>query len=222
MYTDSRGHEITSPWAKKNPFSSYVGDLIREYDVSYAIAPKRHTTILDFLVDVGDRAATFDVVVLHCGIVDFSPRPKSDLERVYRTKWGTLTRFLPAEELRSNLASTDLGSYEGEATAPIYLPEMADRYVLPHLTAIPNLVWIGPNRILPDWRGNYHRDRPTGMTIVETFAERFVEALPRTVDLMGWTDEEIRRFTVDNIHLSAEGFRTISGALRRFLPESRS
>jgi len=213
VYTDSRGYEITRTRNKKNPFSSYAGHLIREYSVTYRIAPKRHTTILDFLDSFGDRTDRFDAIILHCGIVDFSPRPRSNLETVYRSKWRTLSRFIPGDVLERNLAQTDLGNYEGEPTAPIYPIDAARHYVVPLLERIPNLVWIGPNRVLPSWRGNYRRDRPASMYIVEDFTALFAEALPNVIDLRSWTDAEIQRFTVDNIHLSQEGFRYLLSEL---------
>ena len=214
IYTDSRGYEITRIRNKKNPFSSYAGDLIRKYSVTYKIAPKRHTTILDFLESYGARAGSFDAVILHCGIVDFSPRPRSDLEAVYRSKWPTLSRYIPADALERNLAHTDLGNYEGEPTAPIYPLEAARQYVVPLLKRIPNLVWIGPNRVLPDWRGNYHRDRPGSMHIVEDYTALFAEELRNVIDLRSWTDAEVQRFTVDNIHLSQEGFEFLLSELK--------
>ncbi|ANC41468.1 hypothetical protein A6V27_14370 [Hafnia alvei] len=49
IYTDSRGYEITKLWNKRNPFSSYVGELIKKYNVEYHICEQDSTTIIDFL-----------------------------------------------------------------------------------------------------------------------------------------------------------------------------
>ena len=49
IYTDSRGYEVSNLWNKKNPFSSYVGDLVKEYNVEYHICEYSSTTIIDFL-----------------------------------------------------------------------------------------------------------------------------------------------------------------------------
>ena len=38
-------------------------------------------------------------------------------------------------------------------------------------------------------------------------------ALPDVIDLSRWTDEQVKEYTVDNIHLSRRGFRELAAML---------
>jgi hypothetical protein len=153
-----------------------------------------------------NKYRAYDLIILHAGIVDFSPRPKSSLQLIYVTKDAILTKFIPSLELERNLQETDYGSYEGEETASLYSLESAENYILPQLQAIPNLLWIGSNRVLANWQGSYYKQRPKSMSIIDRYCQLFSQGLKDSIDLQIWTDEDIKSFTVDNIHLSQLGF----------------
>ena len=206
FYTDSRGFEISKSRNKKNPFSSYVGYFIKRYKVDFDIYPKKHTTILDFLDAYRGKYHFYDLIILHAGIVDFSPRPKSALERIYETKGALLTQFIPRQELERNLQETFYDSYEGEATASLYSLESARNHVLPRLQEIPNVLWIGSNKVLPNWQGSYPKPRPRSMYIIDQYCQMFAQGLNDTINLQALDEKDIMRLTVDNIHLSQAGF----------------
>ncbi|WP_260863429.1 hypothetical protein [Citrobacter sp. Marseille-Q6884] len=89
MFTDSRGYEVTNLWNKRNPFSSYVGDLIKEYNVEYHICEYASTTVIDFLYEYHkqiNKGKSYDFVIMHIGLVDFSPRPKNMAINIIKTK----------------------------------------------------------------------------------------------------------------------------------------
>jgi hypothetical protein len=220
IYADSRGRNITGP-RKTHYLGSYIHALQRSFHVTYSLTPHSHTTIVDFLnfadsVDLG----SFDRVILHCGIVDFSPRPLSNIEKVRDAKQG-LPRFgaLFAANAGYYAAPWDT-LYMGEPTISLYSPEYLTDEIIPALVEIPNLIWISSNHFVPGWEGNYTRGRPSNIEqVVQGFDAQMRAAIPDVVDLSHWTPEQIRERTVDNIHLSRHGFHEVAATLRSRLAQ---
>jgi len=215
IYADSRARNITAP-RKTHYAGSYVHSLQRSFDVTYSITPHSHTTLVDFL-NFADRSdlASFDRVILHCGIVDFSPRPLSNLEKL-RVAKAKLPRFgsLFAANASYHAAPWDT-LYRGEPTISLYSPEYLRDEIIPELAAIPNLTWISSNHFVAGWEGNYSAGRPANIEqVVQGLDAQMRAALPDTVDLSCWTPEQVRAYTVDNIHLSRRGFRELAQMLR--------
>ena len=78
VYADSRATNVTGPLGK-SVFRTYVSRLMRSYCVQPVVLPFSHTTLLTSSTSGASDPRTYDAVVLHCGIVDFSPRPVSAL-----------------------------------------------------------------------------------------------------------------------------------------------
>lgn len=207
IYTDSRGRNVVGR-TNTHYEGSYVHDLQRSQWVLQSTSPYSHTTIVDFLNDVESLdPASFDAVVLHCGVVDFSPRPLSNIAKVKAGKRG---RPEFEEMFRINAeyhANPWPVQYEGEPTINLYSPEYLRSRLLPRLQAIPNLVWISSNRFVPSWEGNYTRGRPSNIDeVVSRFDAVMLSELPRTVDLRQWSLADVRRYTIDNVHFNRAGF----------------
>jgi hypothetical protein len=214
IYADSRGRNITGPH-KTHYLGSYIHSLQRSFHVTYELTPHSHTTMVDFL-NFADNVdlTSFDQVILHCGIVDFSPRPLSNIERVKAAKRGS-RRF---DELFAANASYYANPwetlYKGEPTISLYSPEYLSDEVIPALRTIPNLTWISSNHFVAGWEGNYTQGRPANIEqIVQGLDSQMRAAMPNLVDLSHWTPDKIRKRTVDNIHLSREGFREVTRIL---------
>ncbi len=215
IYADSRGRNITAPH-KTHYLGSYIHSLQRSFHVTYELTPHSHTTVVDFLnfSDTVDLTS-FDRVVLHCGIVDFSPRPLSNIETVKAGKRG-LPRF---DGLFAANAAYHANPWEtlymGEPTISLYSQQYLSDEIIPALVAIPNLTWISSNHFVPGWEGNYARGRPTNIEqVVHGLDVQMRGAIPDVVDLSDWTPEQVRGCTVDNIHLSRRGFRELTARLR--------
>jgi len=204
IYTDSRGFEISKIYNKKNPFSSYVYDLMKIYNVTYKIAPKSRTTIIDFLYYYENLNQQFDYVLLHLGTVDFSPRPKDMLKKIYNEKKEEINSLFTKEELEKNL--TRIMSYNHEALEAFYDIETLKNSVIPRLLKINNMIFIGSNRVLLDWNGNYQKERPKNINMIMRYNTELKNHLKHYIDLSKWEESEIKKFTVDNIHLNREGF----------------
>lgn len=209
IYTDSRGFEITKRWNKDNPLSSYVKYFIDNYNTVSFICPEKHTTIIDFLhtykqlINAGEE---FDAIILHAGIVDFSRRHKPMVERLYQEKALRLQPYFDPDELHDNLQQETGYTYEGEPTCSFYSFSMARTLAEHHLAKLPNLIWIGCNQIVPNWRGTYWKERPADMPIVVEYSTLFEETLPNTISLRHWTQEDVKNYTSDNVHPNKAGF----------------
>ncbi len=215
IYADSRGRNITAP-RKTHYLGSYIHSLQRSFHVTYRLTPHSHTTLVDFLnfADTVDLES-FDRVILNCGVVDFSPRPLSNVERVKAGKRGS-PRFEALFAANAGYYTSPWDTlYMGEPTINLYSDEYLCDEIIPALVAIPNLTWISSNHFVSGWEGNYARGRPANIEqVVQRFDGRMRAALPDVVDLSHWTPRQVRSYTVDNIHLSQSGFREVAANLR--------
>jgi hypothetical protein len=213
VYADSRATHVTGPLGK-SVFGTYVSGLMRSYCVHPVVLPFSHTTLLDFVNFWRTRPRKCDAVVLHCGIVDFSPRPVSTLSRIAESKSGEPGfRELFAQHATYHRAAAG-PEYHGEPTTTLYSPEYLENTLLPELVSIPNLVWVTTNDFVPGWEGNYTRGRPVDMTMrIAEFESRMRPALSNIVDLHPWSPAEVRNFTVDNVHFSSRGFAELTRIL---------
>jgi len=203
LYTDSRGNYIKGHCDYKH----YGKQLAEHFEVDMYLCPEKWTTTLDFLeLCKKIRIEDYDAIVLHTGIVDVSPRHKKiALEKIYPPKKTIFDEIFGEQRIWQHL-NTDLGcEYEGDKTINLYSLDMAKECLLPALKKIPNLIWIGGNRIVPGWRGNYWKERPANISFIETYFNLFASELEHVVDLMGWSYDEIKRYTFDNMHPNKEG-----------------
>ena len=129
-----------------------------------------------------------------------------------------LMRFLALNLIQEYLHTNLNCDYEEDKTINMYSLEMAYKFVIPRLLDIPNLIWIGINKIDVSWRGNYWKDRPKNIRIVEDYSRLFAKNLPCTLDLLHfWPVEEIRDYTFDNIHPNKQGSDFIFYQLQQIL-----
>ncbi len=219
IYADSRGTNVTGPLGK-SVFRTYVSGLMRSYCVFPVILPHRHTTLLDFLNFWDADAGRYDAVVLHCGIVDFSPRPASGIPAIVAAK-SSDPGYPELFRANAGYYQTEAGPrYEGEPTTTLYSPGYLEESLLPRLRAIPNLVWVTTNDFVPGWDGNYRRGRPLDIgSRIADFEAPVRQALRHIVDLHAWSHADVQRFTIDNVHFTSLGFETVTALVRSRLDE---
>jgi len=225
IYTDSRGYEVSNLWNKKNPFSSYVGDLVKEYNVEYHICEYSSTTIIDFLYEYygeGTRGKKYDYVIAHVGLVDFSPRPRSMANDIIKSKSHKIKFFKWDLRMFDKYLEREISSeiYNGELLSNLYDCEFLKNEIIPLLQNIPNLIYIGCNPIISNWRGNYWQDRPKDINrILMAYNSVMLTELKekKVVDIKDWNECDIRNYTVDNIHLNREGYNKITLNLKQIL-----
>lgn len=204
LYTDSRGINIPGHY----DFQHYSTRLILKYNVDAYLCPEKWTTILDFLaLWKQTKIRNYDFVILHAGIVDASPRHQQvAYNKIYLDKKNIFDDVFSEKKISAYLKTDLKCDYEGDKTINMYSLQMAEENLIPRLIEIPNLIWIGTNRIDKTWRGNYWKERPENIQLVEEYSKLFTNKLPRVIDLLeAWSLAEVRYFTFDNVHPNKEG-----------------
>ncbi|MCX7166509.1 MAG: SGNH/GDSL hydrolase family protein [Rhodocyclales bacterium] len=218
LFTDSRGINIPGHFNYRH----YSTRLLQRYDVEAYLCPEKWTTLLDFLqLWKTKKTETFDYVILHVGIVDASPRHQGvAISNIYSDKKSIFDEIFGEQVINDHLHADLMCDYEGERTVNMYSIEMAERYLIPQLQEIDNLIWIGTNKIDDTWRGNYWNDRPANISLVEGYSRLFAGKLSKVVDLLDlWSLEDVRKYTFDNIHPNKNGSDIIYDHIIRLLDE---
>ena len=227
VYTDSRGENLVSRLGKTG-YGTYVNRLRAKYRLTYALCPESYTTILDFLNFVDRHGPeNYDAVVMHCGIVDFSPRPLSSLAKLEQSKAGAPRFHDVFAKNRDYYGQPFDCEYYGERTVNLYSAEFLEAEILPALVRLPHFIWINANPFVPGWNGNYTRGRPANIDeVVSGFDAVMERHLASVVNLKAWTTDQIQKRTIDNVHFSAEGFRylfdLLDSAIRTTIEQGRS
>ncbi len=213
IYTDSRGFNVIGRYGRSF-IGTYIQTILRSYNTDYVICPQKHTTILDFLEYLSVCEKSYDYVILHCGVVDFSPRPLSNIQEVYSHKKKSPIFLSLKEEMNHYYASPSSVLYNNEQTINLYSKDYLNNNVIPQLLNITNLIWINSNRFVSGWDGNYTKGRPLNIqTYIDEFDSILMSKIPNIIDTRVWTDSEIKDYTIDNIHYTKKGFNQISKML---------
>ena len=240
IYTDSRGQHTPKGAPPHDMFATRLAAL-SDVAAEVYLCPMKWTTTIDFIdLFKNRRAEEFDYIILYTGIVDWSPRPWqsaiSDLyananpanlqnaglntreyaRKVVNFKKPVFDEVFTEAAMRDHLEGNLGVSYEGQPTNNMYSLDMAERALLPRLSAIPNLIFVNSNRFIPGWEGDYARGRPRNIRITEQYSELFRDALSpdRVIDLLEWRESEIKERTCDNLHLTKAGSDWIYDRLR--------
>lgn len=220
IYTDSRGFDVRKK-GRKNPFKSYISYFLWNYRVDYFICPEKHTTITDFLLTYDQlKYKNYRFVILHCGVVDFSPRPESNLKWVLDSKRGNKYLDLAREKYPVHYTNLNDQYYMGEKTQNLYPTKFLIKNIIPELISIKDLIWISSNPFVKNWEGNYTKERPKNINeMVTKFENVLRNNLSNVIDLKNWSDKDVKHFTIDNIHFSEVGFKHISNLLEKFFKD---
>ncbi len=230
VYTDSRGQHVPRGSA---PFDVFGRRLAKRPDlqVDLFLCPMKWTTTIDFLEHLERSGKSYDWIVLHTGIVDWSPRPQANAieglyhntkvvnlgnialntndysKKVVNDKKPLFDAIFTEAAMREHLGRDFGVTFEDQPTVNMYSLEMADRHLLPRLKALRNLVFVNSNRFVPGWNGDHARGRPANIALTEQYSQLFRDRLgaASTVDLLTWSYTDIKRLTCDNIHFTKEG-----------------
>tara|TARA_R110001592_G_scaffold117919_2_gene320165 strand:+ start:241 stop:1035 length:795 start_codon:yes stop_codon:yes gene_type:complete len=213
VFTDSRGFEVTKFWNRKNPFSSYVGGLIRNFDCTYLVCPEKFTSLLDFLEYCeNNEMDDYENIILHCGIVDFAPRPESSYDKMFRSKTRIIKKF-GFEDCINKIKSKSGPYYDGELTYSFFNDSSLSRILSFQERYIKKIIYISINPVLNDWSGNYWRKRPDNINSQLELDNVLKRKMTNIIDLSSLSKEEIMKFTSDNVHYTKEGFKYIYNKL---------
>ncbi len=218
IFTDSRGFEISKIRNRKSPFSSYLLYFIKRYNCDVFICPQKHTTIYDFLYTYSKlQHRGYKYTIAHIGVVDFSPRPEATIQAILKLKRIKITSCFGQDYYNRSLKTKRYKeTYNGEPTAAI-LPEEQLGEIAVRFNKIPQLIWITCNPVDLKWAGNYKRERPANINMVNNksiILKQLLHPEIKIVDFTSFTMVEVRKYTCDNIHMSAEGMMLIERALK--------
>ena len=246
IFTDSRGQHKPKGTNHKM-FAERLAEDPR-LQVEFRLCPMKWTTTLDFLAKYpAEQIASYDHVILYTGIVDWAPRPLSNASddlydnphlanlehwdlnttnysrKVVNNKRPIFDEVFGVEEMARHFSAPFGTTFENEPSINMYRLSAARERLIPKLVAMPNLIFITANRIADGWNGDYPRERPANMNVIHDYSRAFAEAFPaeRLVDLMAWSEEEVKVMTCDNLHLTDMGNTYIHNALlhRIFTPK---
>ena len=99
---------------------------------------------------------------------------------------------------------------------------MHELYVIPYLQRLNNkLLFINSNKIVEGWEGNYLKKNPLGrpknINIINTFSKINKNKFKNIIDLSIWNNEDIKKYTVDNMHLTYKGSEYIYNEILKIL-----
>lgn len=210
IFTDSRGFDVTTYLGRKNPlYKSYVAMLMKDYHVTVKVCPNFSTTTIDFLDYYNDLNANFDAVILHTGLVEFSVRPISMIKSMWDEKKYKENKILKKGVDFDLSRFPVIEKYRGMDSSRYLTIEDMDFIYNNNLSKIKNLIWIGINPVLKEWDGTYWNSRPEKINDNLILDEFIGNKSTSNISLSKWNPSEIKKYTVDNIHLSAEGFKAI-------------
>jgi len=141
IYTDSRGFEISKISNRKTPFNSYLDYFVKNYRSQVFICPEKHTTFFDFFDKINRKdLSSFKHIISHIGVVDFSPRPISDINSIFKLKKRKITNVFGVDFYEKLLASPHYETeYLGEKTCSIIQENNIPR-IAQELNKLENLI----------------------------------------------------------------------------------
>lgn len=219
IYTDSRGFEITKLFNRKTPWNSYVNYFIRNYRCDVYICPEKHTTFFDFFNKLKAKK-NLNYVICHIGVVDFSPRPTSDVFNILSLKRDKIIDLFGLKDCYKLMNIIEYPIYyDNQKTASIINEKYID-HIANKLNKIENLIWISCNPTVDGWAGNYSKERPINIGIVNDKSKKLINLLhqrARVVNMTNLNAEEVKSLTCDNIHLTKKGMNWIETQIKRII-----
>lgn len=218
FFTDSRG-KIKDTFTNLKIFWQNYAET---HDCDFMLCPYKWTTSLDFIKLIEEKKINidkYDKIVLYTGVVEFSPRPMSNFKQCSANKLEFMREFL-GEYV--DLDTTYNFDYMGEDTKSLITLAAYEKVVVPYLQTLGDkLVLINTNRTVSGWEGNYLRinssGRPKNINVVADYSQKTVGTITNLVNLLEWDDDDVKKFTVDNMHLTHLGSEFISQRLAPFL-----
>lgn len=243
IFTDSRG-EFKKSFSNKLIFTEKIKLYYKDkFDVELMLCPFKWTTTLDFL-DIIDRNIInindYKYIILYTGIVEYSPRPLNNAIKdlynnihhsIFTNKVDYIIRTTKiinnkkqifdkifTEQLMTEYLNKPFNiNFEKNKTINMYSCDMMEKYLIPRLNNIHNLIFINSNKILNNWDGNYLRGRPRNINIISTYSKITNNKLNNVINLLKWSDEEIKTHTIDNMHLTYIGSEYIFNKLKNII-----
>ena len=214
IFTDSRGNHKNTFISKKifteKLYDYYVnlGDTC-----NLILCPYSWTTAFDFIENIENnniKIEEYDLIILYIGVVEFSPRPYSNFINVYNNKKLIIEKLVPKyfiDDLMNNPYNT---IYKNEKTYSLITIDIFEKIIIPYLQKFnKKLIYINTNSVVENWEGNYllvnKYGRPKNINIISEYSKLTLNKFDNVINLLEWNDNDIKKYTVDNMHLTFEG-----------------
>lgn len=211
------------------------------------LCPYKWTTTMDFIYSVESKIIdieSYDIVILYTGIVEYSPRPLSNYELAYNSQENqesTLERlthhvngrivnnkkkfmelFVDEQIVKKHYDDMYEIKYNGENTKSIISVDILRYAIIPYLKKFDHkIIYLTCNNIVPNWDGDYILKNPTGrpknIYEIEKYSQIIANEMTNVIDLAEWSFDEIKKYTVDNMHLTYDGSEWIYKNLKNKL-----
>ena len=244
IFTDSRG-QYKASFSNKNIFTKKLHQYFKNKNIQcdMMLCPFKWTSTIDFIQCIEEKHINpdiYDIIILYTGVVEYSPRPLSNFyeafykydekisidrliknkpPRILNNKKQFFINFFGLNNL--NIMNYDI-KYNEEDTRSLINLKMHELYVIPYLQRLNNkLLFINSNKIVEGWEGNYLKKNPLGrpknINIINTFSKINKNKFKNIIDLSIWNNEDIKKYTVDNMHLTYKGSEYIYNEILKIL-----
>jgi len=222
LYTDSRGQRIKNI----EPYTSMLDEI---YECELHVCEEKWTTTIDFIKFIdNNKIDKYDFVVLQTSIVENSPRCKNDAyEKIYldANKKKYFDKIFGEENMKSHFLKEFDEIYDNDKTLNMFSIDMGVKYLIPILDKITNLIWVSNNPLYggngEKWVGDYWRHRPKNMGMINDYSKEYINNINniKIIDNTNWTDEEIKKYTIDNIHYTKKGHELIKEKIVNYIDD---
>jgi hypothetical protein len=247
IFTDSRGQHKAS-FNNKKIFTEKLYEYFTKKNISCDImlCPFKWTSTIDFIQCIEENNLNpdiYDYIILYTGVVEYSPRPLSNFidayyknndiisfnklilnksSRIANNKRNFFIKFFSKNDL--NFKNYNI-YYKGENTRSLISIDMHKKVVIPYLQKYNNkLIFINSNKIVKGWEGNYINinpyGRPKNINIIHEYANINKDKFSNIVDLLSWNENDVKNYTIDNMHLTYEGSEYIFNKIIKMFENS--
>ena len=198
------------------------------------LCPFKWTSTIDFIQCIENKLINideYDYIILYTGVVEYSPRNLSNLNECYNNiindditfskltnekskiinnKMSFMKTIFSKDEINEHIDKYSVVKYKDEYTNNMVSTKMHENTVIPYLKhkLYDKLIFINSNHILDGWEGNYLKinplGRPKNINIINDYVDLNKELLSDCINL-DWNGTDIKKYTIDNMHLTYEG-----------------
>ena len=198
------------------------------------LCPFKWTSTIDFIQCIEEQHINidqYDYIILYTGVVEYSPRNLSNLNDCYNNvinetitysklinkkskiinnKLSFMKTIFSENELKEHFDNYSTIKYKNEYTNNLISMKMYENTIVSYLkTKLQDkLIFINSNYVLNDWEGTYLKinplGRPENINIINDYVDLNAKLFPECITL-DWNDNDVKKYTIDNMHLTYDG-----------------
>jgi hypothetical protein len=144
-------------------------------------------------------------------------------QKIVNSKKKIMNKLFGEKEIKEYLNNSFDILYKNEKTINLLSEEMFEKKIIPWLknNIGDKLIYINCNNIVNGWEGNYliknKYGRPKNIGIISNYLKIASENIDCIIDLSQWNNQEIKKYTIDNMHLTYKGSEWIYNKIMKKL-----